>query len=212
MRLDEPQVPVDAARNPGEDVGGPCRRVRNTPLLTGGVQLIVGLAPRGRLIFVGASPEQIQVDPVQLIFGARSLEGSLTGTAIEIEDTLAFSVLENVRAMIETIPLERTAEAYARLMRNEARFRIVLTTDQPDGRAAVEDNIFYLQRHVGASQLKCNERAIRNSCKTGSYRRECADLSANAELSAKVSQGSSNRSCSALASKRGHRKALKPDL
>ncbi len=36
MRLDEPQVPVDAARNPGEDVGGPCRRVRNTPLLTGG--------------------------------------------------------------------------------------------------------------------------------------------------------------------------------
>jgi alcohol dehydrogenase, propanol-preferring len=92
--------------------------------------LIAGLAPRGRLIVVGASPEPIQVDPVQLIFGARSLEGSLTGTAIDIEDTLAFSVLQNVRPMIETVSLERAAEAYARMMRGDARFRIVLTTGQ----------------------------------------------------------------------------------
>jgi D-arabinose 1-dehydrogenase-like Zn-dependent alcohol dehydrogenase len=92
--------------------------------------LIAGLAPRGRLIVVGASPEPIQVDPVQLIFGARSIEGSLTGTAIDIEDTLAFSALQNVRPMIETVPLERAPEAYASMMRNEARFRIVLTTGQ----------------------------------------------------------------------------------
>jgi alcohol dehydrogenase, propanol-preferring len=70
------------------------------------------------------------VDPVELIFGARSLEGSLTGTAIDIEDTLAFSVLQNVRPIIEMVPLERAAEAYARMMRGEARFRIVLTTGQ----------------------------------------------------------------------------------
>jgi 2-desacetyl-2-hydroxyethyl bacteriochlorophyllide A dehydrogenase len=92
--------------------------------------LIAGLAPRGRLIVAGSSPEPIQVDPAQLIFGARSLEGTLTGTAIDIEDTLAFSDLENVRPMIETVPLERAAEAYARMMRGEARFRIVLTTGQ----------------------------------------------------------------------------------
>jgi D-arabinose 1-dehydrogenase-like Zn-dependent alcohol dehydrogenase len=92
--------------------------------------LIAGLAPRGRLIVVGASPEPIQVDPAQLIFGARSLEGTLTGTAIDIEDTLAFSVFENVRPMIETVPLERAAEAYARMMRGDARFRKVLTTGQ----------------------------------------------------------------------------------
>jgi D-arabinose 1-dehydrogenase-like Zn-dependent alcohol dehydrogenase len=54
----------------------------------------------------------------------------LTGTAIDIEDTLAFSVLQNVRPMIETVPLERAAEAYARMMRGDARFRIVLTTGQ----------------------------------------------------------------------------------
>jgi D-arabinose 1-dehydrogenase-like Zn-dependent alcohol dehydrogenase len=92
--------------------------------------LIAGLAPRCRLIVAGASPEPIQVNPAQLIFGARSLEGTLTGTAIDIEDTLAFNVLENVRPMIETVPLENAAEAYARLMRGEARFRIVLTTGQ----------------------------------------------------------------------------------
>jgi D-arabinose 1-dehydrogenase-like Zn-dependent alcohol dehydrogenase len=92
--------------------------------------LIAGLAPRGRLIVVGASAEPIQVDPAPLIFGGRSLEGTLTGTAIDVEDTLAFSVLQNVRPMIETVPLEHAAEAYARMMRGDARFRIVLTTGQ----------------------------------------------------------------------------------
>jgi propanol-preferring alcohol dehydrogenase len=92
--------------------------------------LLAGLAPRGRLIVAGASPEPIQVDPAQLIFGARSVEGTLTGTAIDIEDTLAFSVLQNVRPIIEMVPLERAAEAYARMMRGEARFRVVLTTGQ----------------------------------------------------------------------------------
>ena len=70
------------------------------------------------------------MDPVQLIFGARSLEGTLTGTAIDIEDTLAFSVLENVRPMVETTPLEQAADAYARMMNNQARFRMVLVNGQ----------------------------------------------------------------------------------
>jgi alcohol dehydrogenase, propanol-preferring len=70
------------------------------------------------------------VDPAQLIFGARSLEGSLTGTAIDIEDTLAFSDLENVRPMIETVPLERAADGYARMMHGEALFRVILTIRQ----------------------------------------------------------------------------------
>jgi D-arabinose 1-dehydrogenase-like Zn-dependent alcohol dehydrogenase len=58
------------------------------------------------------------------------VEGTLTGTAIDIEDTLAFSVLQNVRPIIEMVPLERAAEAYGRMMRGDARFRIVLTTGQ----------------------------------------------------------------------------------
>jgi len=48
-------------------------------------------------------------------------------TAIDQEDTLAFSVLENIRPMIETVPLERAADAFARMMGGKARFRMVLT-------------------------------------------------------------------------------------
>jgi D-arabinose 1-dehydrogenase-like Zn-dependent alcohol dehydrogenase len=83
--------------------------------------LIDGLAPRGRMIVVGipAGSDPIEVTPAQLCFGSRSIEGALTGSAINNEDTLAFSVLENIRPMIETVPLEKAAEAYGRMLRNE---------------------------------------------------------------------------------------------
>jgi D-arabinose 1-dehydrogenase-like Zn-dependent alcohol dehydrogenase len=91
--------------------------------------LIGGLAPRGRMIVVGGGSDALEVSPVQLLFGSRSIEGALTGSAIDNEDTLAFSVLENVRALIETVPLEQAADAYGKMMRNEARFRMVLVMD-----------------------------------------------------------------------------------
>jgi D-arabinose 1-dehydrogenase-like Zn-dependent alcohol dehydrogenase len=92
--------------------------------------LIAGLRARGRLIVVGVSPDPIEVATVQLVFGTRTIEGALTGSPLDSEDTLAFSVLEGIRPMIETAPLEAAAEAYGRMMRNEARFRIVLVTGQ----------------------------------------------------------------------------------
>jgi len=55
--------------------------------------------------------EPMQLSAFPLVFGGRSIYGSLAGTAIETEDALAFSVLENIRPMIETVPLERAAEA-----------------------------------------------------------------------------------------------------
>ena len=62
-----------------------------------------------------------------LVFGGRSVHGSLTGTAIDNQDTLDFSVIQDVRPMIETMPLEKAPEAYARMMDGKARFRMVLT-------------------------------------------------------------------------------------
>jgi len=90
--------------------------------------LVPGLAARGKLIVVGASRDQIRLDVLPLIFGGRSIYGSLTGTTIDIEDTLGFSVVENIRPMIETVPLEKAADAYARMMEGKARFRMVLVT------------------------------------------------------------------------------------
>src|SRR6185295_13293133 len=90
--------------------------------------LVSGLGARGKLIVVGVPLEPMQLSAFPLVFGGRSIYGSLAGTAIETEDALAFSVLENIRPMIETVPLERAAEAYDRMMKGKARFRMVLVT------------------------------------------------------------------------------------
>ena len=92
--------------------------------------LIGALRARGRMIVVGAAPDPIQVATEQLLFGTRAIEGSLTGSPLDGEDTLAFSVLEGIRPRIETVPLEAAAEAYGKMMRSEARFRMVLVTGQ----------------------------------------------------------------------------------
>jgi len=93
-------------------------------------ELVGGLAPRGRMVIVGAGSDPIPVSPLQLLFGSRSIEGALTGSAIDNEDTLAFSVLENIRPMIETVPLEKAADAFAKMERNEARFRMVIVIEK----------------------------------------------------------------------------------
>jgi D-arabinose 1-dehydrogenase-like Zn-dependent alcohol dehydrogenase len=89
--------------------------------------VIDGLAVRGRLIVAGVDAEPIQVSPLQLIGASRSIVGHAAGASIDSQDTLAFSALSGVRPMIETMPLARAAEAYARMMRGDARFRMVLT-------------------------------------------------------------------------------------
>jgi D-arabinose 1-dehydrogenase-like Zn-dependent alcohol dehydrogenase len=88
--------------------------------------LVDGLAPNGRLLIVGATPEPIEVTPMQLISGSRALQGWWSGTPTDSEDALRFSELTGVRAMIETYPLERAGEAYARMMSGHAEFRVVL--------------------------------------------------------------------------------------
>jgi alcohol dehydrogenase, propanol-preferring len=91
--------------------------------------LVSGLAARGKLIVVGVPLDPMQLNAFPLVFGGRSIYGSLAGTAIDTEDALAFSVLENIRPMIETLPLEQAAEAFARMMQGKARFRMVLVTN-----------------------------------------------------------------------------------
>src|SRR5712671_4804926 len=90
--------------------------------------LVSGLAAHGKLIVVGVPQDEIKLNAFPLVFGGRSIYGTLTGTPIDAEDTLAFSVLENIRPMIETFPLEQAVDAYARMMEGKARFRVVLVT------------------------------------------------------------------------------------
>jgi len=90
-------------------------------------EVIDGLAPNGKLMVVGATMDPIEVTPVQLISGSRAIQGWASGTPADAEDTLRFAVLTGVRPMIETYPLEKAAEAYARMMSGKAQFRVVLT-------------------------------------------------------------------------------------
>jgi len=88
-----------------------------------------GLGVNGTLVVIGAA-ESLQVSPLVLIGGRRSVKGWYSGTAIDSQDTLKFSVLTGVRSMNEVYPLEKVAEAYERMMSGKARFRVVLTTGQ----------------------------------------------------------------------------------
>jgi D-arabinose 1-dehydrogenase-like Zn-dependent alcohol dehydrogenase len=88
-----------------------------------------GLGLNGTLMVVGAA-DPMQVSPLVLITGKRSVKGWYSGTAIDSRETLLFSVLTGVRSMNEVFPLERVTEAYDRMMSGKARFRVVLSMGQ----------------------------------------------------------------------------------
>lgn len=89
-----------------------------------------GLGIGGKLVVLGAAFEPIEVSPLELLGGRRSITGWPSGTAIDSEDTLAFSAMTGVRSMNEIYPLERAAEAYERMMSGQARFRVVLNVSR----------------------------------------------------------------------------------
>ena len=90
-------------------------------------ELIDGLGANGKLLVIGAAFDPIEVTPIQLISGSRAIQGWASGTPADSEDTLRFAELSGVRPMIETYPLEKAADAYARMMSGKAEFRVVLT-------------------------------------------------------------------------------------
>ena len=90
-------------------------------------ELIGGLGPNGKLLIIGVASDPIEVAPVQLIKGGKTIEGWAGVTPADSDDTLRFAQLRGVRAMIETYPLEKAAEAYERMMSGKAEFRVVLT-------------------------------------------------------------------------------------
>ena len=84
-----------------------------------------GLGVRGKLMVIGAVPS-LEVNTLQMIFLNQSVSGWYSGTSIDSQDTLNFSVLSGVRSMNEAFPLDRVAEAYDHMLSGKARFRVVL--------------------------------------------------------------------------------------
>jgi D-arabinose 1-dehydrogenase-like Zn-dependent alcohol dehydrogenase len=108
-------------------LGGAKTILATVPNAKAASELIPGLGMQGTLVVVGVDSEPIQVSALDLISASRSIKGHPSGTSIDSEDTLNFSVLSGVRPTIETMSLERAAEAYEKMMQAKARFRMVLT-------------------------------------------------------------------------------------
>ena len=88
---------------------------------------VPGLGLDGKLVALGAATEPRAVNVMPMLGGRHTVQGWPSGTAMDSQDTLAFSVLTGVRPMTEVFPLERAAEADERMMSGKARFRVVLT-------------------------------------------------------------------------------------
>jgi D-arabinose 1-dehydrogenase-like Zn-dependent alcohol dehydrogenase len=121
---------IDAGRSDPaaelQKLGGAHLILATAPNAKAMAAVINGLAPRGKLLIVGADFQPMQVVPVALLSG-RSIAGWPSGTARDSEDTLNFSLLSGVRPMIETFPLAKAAQAYEHMIKGNPRFRVVLT-------------------------------------------------------------------------------------
>ena len=116
--------------NPAEalqKLGGAQVILATAPSSKSMTEVFDGLAPNGKLVVIGVTADPLEVTPVQLVTGSRSIQGWAAGTTADEQDTLQFAELTGVRPMIETYPLEKAAEAYARMMSGKAQFRVVLT-------------------------------------------------------------------------------------
>jgi D-arabinose 1-dehydrogenase-like Zn-dependent alcohol dehydrogenase len=89
--------------------------------------LTAGLAETGKLLVVGVPHDPISVNVMQIVGEKLAMQGWPSGSAIDSEDTLRFSVPNGVRPMIEKYPLEKVAEAYDQMVSGRVRFRVVLT-------------------------------------------------------------------------------------
>lgn len=116
---------VDAAEELGK-LGGARVILATAPSSKAITPLVNGLSHDGKLLLVAATPDPIEVSPIQLIPGRRSIQGWPSGSSRDSEDTLNFCAQTGIRPMIEEFPLDEATQGYERMIRNQARFRVVL--------------------------------------------------------------------------------------
>jgi D-arabinose 1-dehydrogenase-like Zn-dependent alcohol dehydrogenase len=121
---------VDSAATPPgaalRDLGGADLIVSTAPTTRPVAELLTGLRVGGRLTVVGVDGGTIEVPAAQLVMNGQTLAGHLTGSPLDIEDTMRFCLVNGVRPMVEMMPLEEAGRAVDRLVAGEPRFRVVL--------------------------------------------------------------------------------------
>lgn len=81
------------------------------------------LASDGTLTLVGAPEKHLEVSAFSLLFGRRSLSGSLIGGIRETQEMLDFCGAHNITADVEVIPIQKVNEAYDRLLASDVKYR-----------------------------------------------------------------------------------------
>jgi uncharacterized zinc-type alcohol dehydrogenase-like protein len=81
------------------------------------------LALDGNLTLVGAPEKPLPVSAFSLLFGRRSLSGSLIGGIAETQEMLDFCGEHGITADVEVIPIQKLNEAYERLLRSDVKYR-----------------------------------------------------------------------------------------
>ncbi|MEO6082503.1 MAG: alcohol dehydrogenase catalytic domain-containing protein [Umezawaea sp.] len=118
-----------SAVDPGQalaDLGGATAIIATATSGKSMEPLITGLAPKGVLVIVGGGLDPLSLNTTRLVIGERAVVGTLTGSAIDNEDSLAFSARRGIRPLVETMPVEQVSQAFARMLSGKARFRVVL--------------------------------------------------------------------------------------
>jgi uncharacterized zinc-type alcohol dehydrogenase-like protein len=77
----------------------------------------------GNITLVGAPEKPLAVSAFALLFGRRSLSGSIIGGIPETQEMLNFCGKHNITADVEVIPIQKVNEAYERLIKSDVKFR-----------------------------------------------------------------------------------------
>ena len=88
--------------------------------------LMGGLCKDGELIIAAVSEEQLNWSAMDFLMSGGSVKGTFTDIN-ELDATIKFSVLSDVRPMIEVFPLEQAYEAYQKMMAAKTHFRAVIS-------------------------------------------------------------------------------------
>jgi alcohol dehydrogenase (NADP+) len=91
------------------------------------INALLGLLKRdGNLTLVGAPEKPMPVSSFSLLFGRRSLSGSIIGGIAETQEMLDFCGEHNLTSDVEVIPIQKVNEAYDRLMKQDVKYRFVI--------------------------------------------------------------------------------------
>jgi uncharacterized zinc-type alcohol dehydrogenase-like protein len=85
------------------------------------------LKPRGRLHFLGATLDPLDLQVFPMLLGQRSVSGSPVGSPATIRRMLEFTARHQIKPVTEQFRFEQVNEAIARLKSGQARYRIVLS-------------------------------------------------------------------------------------